>query len=386
MTEKRTKVYVIASSGPYYKLRWTDPVTGRKKVKSSKKTTRRDAERVAYVLEEQINSTQATGDGSISWETFFDLYQHRQLASMDEPTERWHLSKLNVFETHIQPAKLANVNSITISRYVAWLRGQGRKDVTIRGHMIALKCVMDWAKSQGYISDVPTIPTIKLPRKGKARGRPLTFWEFIRMLRAVKVIMQPQQVESWQRLLIGLWLSGLRLSEAIHLSWDDPKSPRISFAEKYPTLEIDVDDDKGRSHRLMPITEDFARWLARTPVEERTGKIFRPLGQDGQVITNETNLSRTITEFGEAAKIIVNSKSGKFASAQDLRRTYGTRWAPHVHPLVLKEMMRHAMLQTTEEYYIGLNTQVMAEELWKKTAKPKVTKKVTVDNEDSENP
>lgn len=382
----RIKVYVIASNGPYFKLRWTDPTTGKRVVKSSKKTTRRDAERVAGQLEEQLNSTQATGDGSMPWHTFFDVYQHRQLAAMDDPTERWHLSKLRVFETEMKPSKLASINSIAISRYVAWLRGQGRKDVTIRGHMIALKCAVDWAKSQGYLSDVPTIPAIKLPRHGKARGRALTFWEFIRLLRAVRTVLQPQQVESWRRFLIGLWLSGLRLSEAAELSWDDPDSPRISFAEKYPTLEMDVDDDKGRSHRLLPITEDFARWLARTPQDQRTGKIFRPLGQDGQVITNETNLSRTISEFGEAANIVVNSKSGKFASAQDLRRTYGTRWAPHVHPLVLKELMRHSSLQTTEEYYIGLNTQVMAEELWKKTAKPKVTKKVTPKPDDSENP
>jgi integrase len=246
--------------------------------------------------------------------------------------------------------------------------------------MIAVKCCLDWAKSQGYINEIPVFPVIKLPRKGRARGRALSFWEFCRLLVAVKKVVQPHQIDSWQRLLIGLWLSGLRLAEASALSWDDPDSPRISFAERFPTLEIDVDDDKGRSHRLMPITADFARWLGRTPKDECAGPIFRPIDRDGNVITNESNLSRTITAFGEAAGIVVNSKSGKFASAQDLRRTYGTRWATRVHPLTLKEMMRHASLTTTEEYYIGINTQAMAETIWNATPK-KVTNLVTPDRE-----
>lgn len=377
------KVYVINVGRKHYSLRWHDPDLKKDRWRTSGCTTKRAAERVAADLEKQLNANRSTAGGDLRWAlyelkdadkkdappVFMELYQQRQLSGMDLPTHKWHLAKLNVFTKEMKPQRIGDITSVKISQYIAWLRGQGRKDPTIRGHMIALNCAFDWAKSQGYIHEIPTIPTIKLNRKNKSKGRALEFWEFIRMLRAVTVVMQPQQVESWRHFLIGLWLSGLRLAEAAALSWNDPTGPRISFAEEYPTLEIEVEDDKGREYRLMPITPDFARWLARTPKEERHGPIFRPLGQDGQVITNETNLSRTISTFGETAKIVVNARQKKFASAHDLRRTYGTRWAPEVPTVVLKELMRHKSITTTEEYYLGLKAQAMAKELWKKVAR-----------------
>ncbi len=68
-----------------------------------------------------------------------------------------------------------------------------------------------------------------------AKGRPFTTEEYERMLMATwKVVTQAESrgddatklsehetavVESWKELFTGLWLSGLRLGEALILSW-----------------------------------------------------------------------------------------------------------------------------------------------------------------------
>ena len=44
-----------------------------------------------------------------------------------------------------------------------------------------------------------------------------------------------------------------------------------------------------------------------------------------------------------------------YASAHDLRRSFGDRWARIVEPMVLRDLMRHASVVTTEQYYVGIN-------------------------------
>ena len=44
-----------------------------------------------------------------------------------------------------------------------------------------------------------------------------------------------------------------------------------------------------------------------------------------------------------------------YASARDLRRAFGFRWAMIVPSMILKDLMRHASVQTTEAFYVGLN-------------------------------
>ena len=75
-------------------------------------------------------------------------------------------------------------------------------------------------------------------------------------------------------------------------------------------------------------------------------------------------VGKLITRIGKAARIIVNPADGKTASAHDLRRTFGTRWAKRVMPAVLRKLMRHASVETTMGYYVDLNVDDMADDLW----------------------
>jgi integrase len=39
---------------------------------------------------------------------------------------------------------------------------------------------------------------------------------------------------------------------------------------------------------------------------------------------------------------------------------FGERWAKRVMPMVLKDLMRHESVTTTEKYYVGVNAQETA--------------------------
>ena len=82
-----------------------------------------------------------------------------------------------------------------------------------------------------------------MPKRAKgaklAKARPVTAEEFERMLLKVPAVVGDEAAESWHRFLTGLWLSGLRLGEAMTLSWDEtPPSwsiePASTLASGFP--------------------------------------------------------------------------------------------------------------------------------------------------------
>jgi hypothetical protein len=69
-----------------------------------------------------------------------------------------------------------------------------------------------------------------------------------------------------------------------------------------------------------------------------------------------------------AIKVEETTRKGKphikFASAHDLRRSFGERWAMRVMPQVLMELMRHESIDTTMAFYVGRNAERTADALW----------------------
>ncbi|MFM7414141.1 MAG: hypothetical protein ACKO6E_13180, partial [Planctomycetota bacterium] len=62
-------------------------------------------------------------------------------------------------------------------------------------------------------------------------------------------------------------------------------------------------------------------------------------------------MSKVVSSIGEKAKVRVDVK--KTASAHDLRRAFGERWAARLMPAQLMELMRHESIDTTLSYYVG---------------------------------
>lgn len=179
--------------------------------------------------------------------------------------------------------------------------------------------------------------------------------------------ISPAAVASWRHYLTGLWLSGLRLTESLEVYWVRPDRLCIDLDGKRPRLRIPVELEKGHRDRLLPITPDFAEYLLATAEADRRGPIFRPLMPSGNR-ANAQLAGRMVALIGELARVVVHTdaKTGvvKFASAHDLRRSFGTRWAKRVKTPVLMRLMRHENIATTMAYYVSLECDEIAEELW----------------------
>ncbi len=153
----------------------------------------------------------------------------------------------------------------------------------------------------------------------------------------------------------------------LEVYWDRPDRLCIDPEGRRPRLLIPAELEKGHRDRVLPITPDFAAYLLATPEAERRGPIFRPLMPSGNHATARY-AGQVISLIGEKAHVVVhtNAKTGrvKYASAHDLRRSFGTRWAKKVMPAVLQKLMRHDSIQTTMAYYVDLECDEVTEQLY----------------------
>jgi integrase len=290
------------------------------------------------------------------------------------------------FEEEIAPQRLWDVNEKRLSAFVSKLReGKPPKpkpgcdkpapdervgkltESTIAGHLAHLKAALNWAKGQKLLPLVPTFPRLKRAKMSKGakvmRGRPITLEEFERMLEQVAAVVGASAAEHWTFYLHGLWTSGLRLAESLELYWDREDKLHPVLSGRFPMLRIPADLEKGHKDRLLPMAPEFARLLETVPQADRVGPVFKLQRFDGQAgRPAKDRVSKIVTEIGAKAMVRVDAK--KTASAHDLRRAFGERWAARLMPAQLMELMRHESIDTTLSYYVGRNAERTAAILW----------------------
>ncbi|MBD3672899.1 MAG: site-specific integrase [Planctomycetaceae bacterium] len=357
------------SDRKYYEAQWVDPITGRKKTRSTKKTSQRDADRFAAKLEDELINGPDLDPAKIKWSDFRSRYESEYASTLAEKTQQKIGTAFNSFEELVSPAWLATVSSNVISKYAGRLRAQDLSEATIKGYLSQLRAAFSWAHRVGLMNSVPHFEMPK--RVNKSKGRALTAEEFDRMVDATAKTVGEEYSARWTRFLRGLWWSGLRLGEAIALSWDNDEEIMVDLSGGRPMFRIRAEAEKAKKDRYLPMAPEFAELLEQTPSKARRGYVFplmetRTLKPSGRVKVYAA--SKVICDIGAEAGVIVGKKrSGdpKFASAHDLRRAFGYRWGMRVLPPVLMELMRHESITTTMEYYVGRNAEAAADAVWR---------------------
>ncbi|MCG2683984.1 MAG: site-specific integrase [Planctomycetales bacterium] len=358
----------VASYGDGRNLMMTyrDPTTGRKVAKSSGTTDRREADRAAAVWQDELNSGRYQAPSRLTWAEFRKRYEEEKLAAMPDSTQTAYRVALDHLERTVNPDRLCKVTAPVVSRFLAKLRSSGLSDATVAKTARHLKAALRWGERQGLLHKAPSIEMPKRQKGAKLmKGRPITEEEFDRLLAAVPNIRK-HDAPDWQRLLNGLWLSGLRLGEAVALDWyEGPFS--VDLGGKHPRFRILGEAQKSGRDEVLPMTPDFARWLLDIiPEGEREGRVFKLTNRATGKPFTTTEVCRIVSAIGKRARVVVDKATGKYATAHDLRRAFCTRWAQKVTTPVLQRLARHSHIATTIGYYVDLDADEVAGDLWAK--------------------
>ena len=361
------KVSSFGSKRKYLMMRYTCPVTGKRTARSTGTTVKREAERVAAKWEAELREGRYAPASKMTWQDFGLRYFAEVLPGLADKTGDLVGSVFNAFGRLTPPRRLADVTSGRLSKFAAALRAEGKAEPTIRSYLAHLRSALQWAVDMGLLPALPKIPKVQRSKASKLmKGRPPVAEEYERMLAATEKVVGPAAAPAWRHYLEGLWLSGLRLSESLRLTWDRPDRPCIDLTGRRPMLRMPGEFQKSGQNQLLPLAPEFCEFLAATPEDQRRGRVFRLPGLHG--IPQPRWVSEILSRIGQAAGVKVNThpKTGKvkFASAHDLRRAFGTRWASRVKPATLQLLMRHKSIDTTLKYYVALDADDVADELW----------------------
>lgn len=353
-------------------VRWFDPSEGRWRERSLGVTRRRLAEEAAEaILAKHAESDTPIADPG-SWIGFQLKYESEKGPTLANVAV-WK-SAAKKFGSLVPLDDLTDVTAAALSQFEAKMRAAGLREATIRTYLKHIRAAINWAVDVELLPRAPKVRLPKLADDEEVRGRPVTGEEFDRWLVELKKHVGPQRAPAWLELMHGLWHSGLRLSEALNLTWDDQERLMLLNIEgRRPVLQIPAKRHKSRRYTVSPLTPDFVQFLRKMPKARRTGFVFNapamrkhPKSEVYRVSRNRDYVGRVISAAGMKANIIVarDGKRVKRASAHDTRRTFGDRWSQKVMPVVLKELMRHRSIDTTLKYYVGRDAEQTADVLW----------------------
>ena len=289
-------------------LRWIDPDTGNKKTKSAKTTRRREAERKAAKLEADLKDGLLSGPPAVTWQEFKQAYQDDYLSSLADSTFRIVNTTFNQVEEVLKPKLLKDLTSALIATWQTRLRTRGLAEATIGLHSRHLKASLRWAHDMELLEVVPKIKMPKKAKGGKMKGRAITLEEYERMLTKTASVVGSEAASSWQRFLNGLWLSGLRISEAVGLSWDPDAKVSVCMDNKAPCFRFRVGGQKSGRCEMVPMAPDFSELLLAIPDHSRHGRVFNPMAQLRHKATglSADTISRGVCAIGEAAGVVVS--------------------------------------------------------------------------------
>lgn len=358
-------VYVVRPQGrKYWQLRWTEP-GGQVKQQSARTTKRREAERMA--ARKAIELAEARHQVALhrqTWQYCRDRFVDEHVARTAARTQTSYLTALSRFEGICDPHMASECTSDLLAKFVAELLADELSPNTIKGYLRHLRPLWTMMVELGVINRAPTA---KAPTRGgsAAKGRPLTAEEFERMLEACRKVVGPERDSLWRIDLKLLWLSGLRLSEAMTVTFDDPAGLQFrGLGREQPMLAIPTGADKSGRQSLTPLTPDLVDFLRSVHTEPR-GLVFAFASTRGRYRRVDTT-SKVVTAIGKAANV-VSSRDHRgnphYAGAHDLRRSFGNRWAPDVEPPILQRMMRHRSITTTMQYYVDLHAHQIGEKI-----------------------
>lgn len=366
----RIRVTVVKKSQRrHFQLRYRDSLTKQEMTRSAGTAIRREAERAAARWEQELQTSRHVNPDEVGWADFLDKYRTQHLQSLADNSEKRAMLTLDCFTELIKPFRLSEVSAGHISRFQALRREAGIAETTISTDLRNLRGALRWGYDVDLLREVPKFPRTQRAKTGKKakvmKGRPISEEEFQKMLAAIPLVVGSERVAAWTHYLNGLWLSGLRLTESLELFWDRDDRLSIDFTHDRPMFRIAGDFEKGNRDRFLALSPEFAEFLEKIPAENRMGRVFvLPRDRQRGERMSHWRVSEIISEIGKKSGVIVESKGPKYASAHDLRRSFGQRWASRVLPQVLQNLMRHENIETTMKFYVQADAQAAAEIIW----------------------
>lgn len=203
---------------------------------------------------------------------YLERYEPLALRSRRPNTKRLYRETLRLFERWLQrPARLADLNDETVSRYAAWRLSTGRAKRTVNKDLFNLLAIWRWCHKKGLVKNWPDVELEKPPTRVPVA---LLRKELALVRKAILSESAPvgdcTGPKFWLALFLLIWDSGERIGAVMGLTWE-----RVDLQAGW--VRFVAEDRKGATaDSAVPIAADTIAALSELATRHgRHCKVFR---------------------------------------------------------------------------------------------------------------
>lgn len=326
--------------------------------------TGKEATRFAQTKQFEVREGDADPPPEITLREYRKEHEAVMKGNVAASTLGLHLKALDLLAGQVGwDRPLQRVSVRDMERFRAARLAKGLAASSVNREIRSLKRLFNLAVVRGYLESGQN-PCLALARLKVARTRPAycSPADFEAILRRAPDAL-------WRAFLAVVYTSGLRLREALNLTWGDIdfRNGHVDISRKEGDGFIQPWQPKDHERRTVPLPDEavalLAKWQAEAP--EGCPYIFMEAGRW------EFYRRQVSEKAWRAGRDLVNNQLRRFKTLcrragvgpytiHDLRRSCITNWAGRLPIHVVQKLAGHSDIQTTETYYLSVQPEDLA--------------------------
>ncbi|EDW20508.1 site-specific integrase [Bacillus pumilus] len=246
-----------------YRIPYYDPVTQKRREKSKKGfRTKKEAATEAAIVQAEINGDFVRKDDNITISSYIDLWFEKYKLTVKKSSWDSRYDSIIVIKKNLGSCRVKDVTEKTYEGFLNKIAPEYAKNTLTNIHQVFNMMIRE-AVRDSYFKDNP-IHAVNLPKKAKEKKveeldedlKDMKFWEKEEIKLFLQVVSRKGRPRDLAMFLLLIY-SGLRIGEAVALTWDKVDFKKSEIKVRYTLFR--EKDLKSNYELLSPKTESSIR-------------------------------------------------------------------------------------------------------------------------------
>ena len=326
--------------------------------------TRKEAQRYTESKQLEVREQKADPPPRLTLRDYYREHRDLMQGNLAKKTLQMHLAAIALLSDSVGwDRRLDQISVRDIESFRAQRLKAGISPSSANRELRTLRRIFNLAILRGYLAQngnpCAAIPMIKVGRKRPAY---CSSQEFQAICRRSPDVM-------WRALLVLIYTTGLRLREALNLTWNhiDFDAEKLHVTRKTASAWVQAWTPKDHEMRTIPLPQQaislLAAWQSVAPekcpyvfMEDNRWKFYCEAVLGGQWAEGRDLVNNVLRRF----KTLCRQAGVGPYTLHDLRRSCITNWAQCLPMHVVQQLAGHSDIKTTQQYYLSVRPEDVA--------------------------
>lgn len=351
-----------------YRIPYYDPVTQKRREKSKKGfRTKKEAAIEAAIVQAEINGDFVRKDDNITISSYIDLWFEKYKLTVKKSSWDSRYDSIIVIKKNLGSCRVKDVTEKIYEGFLNKIAPEYAKNTLTNIHQVFNMMIRE-AVRDSYFKDNP-IHDVNLPKKTKEKKveeldedlKDMNFWEKEEIKLFLQVVSRKGRPRDLAMFLLLIY-SGLRIGEAVALTWDKVDFKKSEIKVRYTLFR--EKDLKSNYELLSPKTESSIRNVPVPPqvimqlrilknvqeqVKSDVGELYK---DEGFVFADNSGIPEPARNFNYRMATYIKKAGVTKITPHNLRHTYASLlFAAGIDLKEAQRRLGHSSSKTTLDVY-----------------------------------